>query len=196
MVSNEEAWPDFEVTKLNAARRQLETAIWLLFEKADAVSIHTLAHAAFGILKNISEHRKVGRVLEVADEISGATSTGEFWKSFNRAGNFFKHADKDPDGVLSGVSEEENEALISLAIEMYRDLGCPVTPEIETFYLWWRCINFQSIDDVKEPFISWLNENYDCLHTENRGELLDIGKELLSCLKNNPHNVRQGEHNG
>lgn len=186
MVTSKDAYPEFDVTKLDAARRQLETAIWLLFEKADAISIHTLTHAAFGILKNVAEHRKMGRVLEVADEIAAATSTKEFWNSFNRTGNFFKHGNKDPNGILSGVPEEENEALISLAVEIYRDLGCLVTPEIESFYLWWQCINFHSIDDVREPFISWLNENGDRLHTENRSELLDIGKELLSCLKAKP----------
>jgi len=187
MAANEDAWPEFAVTKLDAARRQLDTAIWLLFEKADAVSIHTLAHAAFGILKNVAEHRKNGRVLEAADEIAEATSKNEFWNGFNRTGNFFKHGDRDPEGILSGVPEEENEALISLAVEIYNDIGCYATPEIESFYLWWRCINFQSIGDVKEPFISWLNENHDRLHAENRGELLDIGKDLLSRL--NAHKV-------
>lgn len=193
---NEDAWPEFEVTKLDAARRQLETAIWRLFENADAVSIHTLAYAAFGILKNVAEHRKLGYVLEVADELAAATSTKNFWNSFNRTGNFFKHADKDPNGVLPGVPEEENEALISLAIKIYRDLGCLVTPEIETFYFWWRCINFQDIDDVKEPFISWLNENHDRLHAETRSELLNIGKELLSCIRDNAHSVRQSWQHG
>lgn len=177
----ERSWPDFEVTKLDAARRQLETAIWLLFEKADAVSIHTLAHASFGILKSVAEYRKKKRVLEAVDEI--ATSKRKFWNGFNRAGNFFKHGDRDPEGVLSGVPEEENEALISLAVEIYRDLGGSLTPEIESFYLWWRSINFESIGDAREPFISWLNENADRIHTEGRSKLIDIGKSLLSDIK-------------
>jgi hypothetical protein len=142
-----------------------------------------LAHAAFGILKNVAEHRKKTGVLKAADEISAETSKKEFWNGFNRAGNFFKHGDKDPDGVLSGVPEEENEALLSIAVESYRDLGCLVTPEIESFYLWWRSINFQSIDDPKEPFISWLNANAFRLHADNRDELTSIGKELLRSLK-------------
>lgn len=185
MAKCEIAWTDFEVTKLDAARRQLETAIWLLFENADAVSVYTLTFAAFGILKDVGKHRKVGRVLEVADEIAASTPKNEFWNAFNKTGNFFKHANKDPKGILSGVPEEENEALLSLAIEIYRDLECILTPEIESFYLWWRCINFQSIDDVKEPFISWLNTNHDRLHAQNRYELLNLGKDLLSCLREN-----------
>lgn len=177
-------WHEFEVTKLDAASRQLTTAIWLLFERADAVSIHTLAHASFGILKNVAEHHKIGRVLEASDEIAALTSKNQFWKNFNRTGNFFKHADKDPNGTL-GVPEEENEALISLAVEIYCDLGCDVNPEIESFYLWWRCINFKSIMNAREPFISWLSENSDRIHSENRDELLGMGKELLRRIKAN-----------
>lgn len=183
MVSNNEIWPEFKVTKLDAARRQLETAICLLFEQADAVSIHTLAHAAFGILKDVAEHQGIDRVLQAADKVAASTSKKEFWNGFNKSGNFFKHGDKDPAGVLSGISEEDNEALISIAVELYRDLGCLITPEIKSFHLWWQCIHFQSIDDVSDSFVSWLNENSSNLHTENRSELLNMGKNLLQSLK-------------
>jgi hypothetical protein len=187
MVLSNGVWPEFEVAKLDAARRQLETAIYLLFEQADAISIHTLAHAAFGILKDVAEYRKADRVLQVADEIGASTFNKKgkrvFSNGFNKAGNFFKHGDKDPTGSLSGVPEEENEALISIAVEVYRDLGCLITPEIQSFYLWWRCINFQSIDDVSEPFIFWLNQNANNLHAENRSQLLNMGKELLRSIK-------------
>lgn len=185
MTKSKVAWTDFEVTKLDAARRQLETAIWLLFENADSVSIHTLAHAAFGILKNVAEHRKISGVLEAAEELYVSTTKKDFWNGFNKTANFFKHADKDPDGILTGVPEEENEALISLGVEIYRDLGCFITPELESFYLWWRCINFKDIEDVKEPFNSWLDQNYERLHAENRSDLLELGKDLLNCIKKN-----------
>ena len=182
------SWPDWQVTKLDAARRQLETAIRLLYAQDDAVSIHTLAHASFGILKGVAEHRNERRVLDAADELA-AKDSKDFWRGFNRTGNFFKHADKDPDGVLSDVPEEENEALISLAVEIYRNLGCRVTTEIETFYLWWRCIHFRGIDDVKEPFISWLKQNAPRLHAEDRSDLLKLGAELLALLQESESNA-------
>ena len=99
-------WPDFQVTKLDAARCQLETSIRLLFEQADAVSVHTLAYAAFGILKGVAENSKETRVIAAAEALAAAGRKGDFWKGFNRAGNFFKHADKDPDGVFVGAGEE------------------------------------------------------------------------------------------
>ena len=178
------SWPEIQTTKLDAARRQLETAISLLFNDGDAISTHTLAHAAFGILKDVAAHRSATDVLTAAEALAAAGKKGEFWKGFNRAGNFFKHADRDPDAVLMGMPEEENEALISIALSIYDGLGCIKSAELLSFSLWWSCINFQGIDDVKEPFVSWLTTNHERLHAETRSELLELGQELLHLLKN------------
>jgi hypothetical protein len=178
-----DAWPDWKVTKLDAARRQLETAIRLLFEQVDAVSVHTLAHASFGILKDVAKHRNEQRVLSAAEKLASKGENGDFWRGFNRTGNFFKHGDKDPEEILSGTPEEENEALISLAIELYRDLGCQFTPTIESFDFWWRCIHFEGIHNVREPFISWLNRNAPRLHSNERHELLALGHDLLRTVE-------------
>ena len=182
-----EDWPEIQSTKLDAARRQLETAIGLLFAGGDAISIHTLAYAAFGILKDVASHRGAAAVLAVAEALAAAGKKGEFWKGFNRAGNFFKHADRDPDAVLVGMPEEENEALISIALSIYEGLGCSKSIELQAFSLWWSCINFQGIEDVKEPFISWLSENHERLHADTRHELLQLGREILCLLKTQPH---------
>ena len=177
------AWPEIQTTKLDAARRQLETAITLLFAGGDAISTHTLAYAAFGILKDVAAQRGEKGILAVAEAMAAAGKKGEFWKGFNRAGNFFKHADRDPEALHVGMPEEENEALISIALAIYDGLGCIQSTEIQAFGLWWSCINFQSIDDVEEPFISWLKANHERLHVDSRHELLELGSELLSLLK-------------
>ena len=185
------AWPEIQTTKLDAARRQLETAIVLLFAGRDAISTHTLAYAAFGILKDVAAHRGEKGILAAAEVMAAAGKKGEFWRGFNRAGNFFKHADRDPDALLVGMPEEENEALISIALAIYEGLGCIQSTEIQAFGLWWSCINFQSIENVKEPFISWLNANHERLHADSRHELLELGNELLNLLKVQPTSQRE-----
>lgn len=177
--------PEFQITKLDAACRQLDTAIQLLFEQGDSVSIHTLAHAAFGILKGVATHRRETQILDTAHALAAEGKSGDFWTGFNRAGNFFKHADKDPNGVFVGI-QEENEALISIAVRIYLDLGCSITPQMTAFSLWWACINFRPIDNVKEPFRSWLNENHHRLYSDTRPDLLVLGYELLTLSSNDP----------
>ena len=179
-------WPEVQTTKLDAARRQLEVAIFLLFSAGDAISTHTLAYAAFGILKDVAFHRGQTQILASAEALAAAGRKGEFWKGFNRAGNFFKHADRDPDAILIGMPEEENEALISIALSIYEGLGCIKTVELTAFALWWACINFQDIERVEEPFMSWLSANHDRLHADTRHELLELGQELLALLKSQP----------
>ena len=181
-----DSWPEIQSTKLDAARRQLETAISLLFASGDAISTHTLAYAAFGILKDVASHRGEKSVLAMAEALASAGKKGDFWMGFNRAGNFFKHADRDPDAVLVGMPEEENEALISIALSIYEGLGCIKTTELQAFSLWWSCINFQGISDVREPFMSWLSANHGRLHADTRDELLELGQEILQLLNSQP----------
>ena len=52
------------VSKFDAARRQLETAIRLYFFQGDPISIHTLASAAAQILHDLSRHRGGGELLQ------------------------------------------------------------------------------------------------------------------------------------
>ena len=48
-----------KLTKVDAARRQIESAIWLWFVDADVVSVHTLAAAAHRLLLDLAAHRGV-----------------------------------------------------------------------------------------------------------------------------------------
>jgi hypothetical protein len=55
--------PTLKVSKTDAAKRQLETAIRLWFFSADPVSIHTLAAAAHQILHDLGKKRGVPTAL-------------------------------------------------------------------------------------------------------------------------------------
>lgn len=85
-----------KVTKLDAARRQLRTAIRLWFNGGDPVSIHALAFAAYEVIHVVSKKRKPNRrdllfdALIVKDE-----HRREFNIMLKMHGNFFKHAKND-----------------------------------------------------------------------------------------------------
>ena len=90
-----------QASKLEAARRQLDTAIRLHFSDADVVSIHTLAATAYNIINDVSNKRGAAAMLVKGTLIDDArVEVREKLRSeFNKAENFFKHADRDPDGV-------------------------------------------------------------------------------------------------
>src|SRR5438045_2665233 len=88
------------ISKLDAARRQLQTAISLWFNDGDPVAIHTLAAAAYEIIHAVSATRDPNRrdllfdSLVVKDEYRREANA---W--FRGPANFFKHADRDPNDI-------------------------------------------------------------------------------------------------
>jgi hypothetical protein len=87
-----------QITKLEAARRQLVIAIRLFFEDTNSVSVYALAHAAWEVLDALCKHRGLTRFRE---EMSGANglSEAEIKRIANYGRNFFKHAKEDPEAV-------------------------------------------------------------------------------------------------
>ena len=78
------------VNKPDAARRQLDQAIVLFFSNADPVPIHTLAMAAFRVLKDLIEHKglKSQSILGNFDDRVRPEMRKEFWASVHGLSNF------------------------------------------------------------------------------------------------------------
>ena len=84
-----------KISKIDAATRQLDTAIELWFTDGDAVSIHTLACAAYQVIHDINSARQ-GRdllfdSLNIKDEYRK-----QYINRLKKPMNFFKHADSEP----------------------------------------------------------------------------------------------------
>jgi hypothetical protein len=83
------------VTKLEAAARQLNTAITLYFEEGDAVPAHTLACAAHQVIHDINRHRNGPELL--FDALFQKATNPRISKAvLHKHYNYFKHADSDP----------------------------------------------------------------------------------------------------
>ena len=94
--------PKVTITKLEAARRQLRVAISLWFQDGDEVAIHTLACAAHEIINDINKHRG-GEDLLFNKAVFREEYRDEIIKRFRKEMTFFKHADRDPEGVIDFV---------------------------------------------------------------------------------------------
>ncbi len=86
------------IKKMDAAKRQLETAILLHFDHGDPVSVHTLACAAYDIIDGVNQHRgsKEMWVKRRYTQLPGRPTRGDI----NEVQNFLKHANRDPEGTL------------------------------------------------------------------------------------------------
>jgi hypothetical protein len=91
-----------KVTKLEVARDQLDAAIELFFLSDNAVAVHTLTAAAYNVLRDLARREgsdfpfiKTGFIATLKD-----SDKNKVVAFLNGPENFFKHADRDPDGVL------------------------------------------------------------------------------------------------
>lgn len=124
------------ISKIDAAKRQIEIAIRLFLGSEDVVSIHTLAAAAHTILKDLSN--KQGKESIVKDILSKDVKPemrDKMRHMLNDDENFFKHADRDHNGLLEFYTEK-TEFFIWDACLMYTQLTKEVSPLISVFNLW------------------------------------------------------------
>ena len=123
------------IAKLDAARRQLETAITLWFNDGDPVSIHTLACAAYEIIHVVSKTKNRWQDLLFDSLVIKDEYRNEWTKRLKEPANFFKHARNDPDGSLD-FDPAVSEGFILFALVGLRDIVKQMS-RTEAAYIWW-----------------------------------------------------------
>lgn len=171
------------VNKIEAARRQIDAAIRMLFNNEDPVAIHTVATAAFRILRDLADGIDTPRWKQF-DQMIKPELRREFWQRMNKPANFFKHADRDRDDVLDNVDEEYNDATIFLAMVIYEDLGYQPTAEMRAFFGWFAMAKPHFFLE-HEQLTRLLSQGHQLLAEMNlsRAERLALGKQSLQHLK-------------
>jgi hypothetical protein len=159
-----------KLDKLDAARRQLRTAITLWFNDGDPVAVHTLAFAAYEIIHVISKKRNPHRRDLLFDSLKINDEYRRDWNAqIKRDANFFKHADRDPDLVI------EFQPYLSQLFILYATVGlalCGDQPSYEeSAFLWW----FQ-IHNPKSPTDMWKKLVPDTLPIEGLDDIRNLAK--------------------
>jgi len=86
------------IAKIDAAMRQLDSAIHLWSDDADPVSILTLAAASHQVIHDLKTARGLDPLLYDSPIIKEEYRQQAI-RAFKKDINFFKHADKDPEGT-------------------------------------------------------------------------------------------------
>jgi hypothetical protein len=130
-----------KVSKQDAARRQINSAITLYFSSEDPVSTHTLACAANGILKGLDEHGPNTGTYQDRFLKSIKTEHRKFVRDMlSEAQNFFKRADRDPEKVLEFLLAEPEYVFASVCSK-YRESAKDFTPEMLFYETWFGLPN-------------------------------------------------------
>jgi len=135
-VSEQVGMAKIRISKLDAARRQIDCAIRMTFDCEDPVAIHTVIAAGHRIIRDLCE--KLGNIesyLRFTDWIEPRYEK-QFWGAINASANFLKHSDADPNSIHE-LNVENSDYMIVFASKWYRDLGNELSFEMQFFGLWW-----------------------------------------------------------
>ena len=125
------------ISKLDAAKRQLETVIRLYFSDADPVAMHTLTGAAYNVLRDITSKRGAEPMF-IKDEMFKFVNPGyekTIREKVNEAENFFKHADRDHASTLD-FNPDATELLLQDACHQYQKLTGEQPPLFSLYRTW------------------------------------------------------------
>ncbi len=146
------------VSKLDASKRQLETAIRLYFNNGDPVAIHTLACAAHDILTTLNKKYR-GHPMIVSDIIIKKEYKKEFMQTIRKPQNFFKHADKDSEKTID-FRPEVTQYFIFDACCKYEEITGEIIPNFGIFRGWFigHYIDiFQYSEKEKQSLLDTIN---------------------------------------
>jgi hypothetical protein len=149
------------ITKIDVARRQLREAIWLLFYERDAIAIHTLAAASYQVLDDLCKRRGIASIRR--SQFIRQDKQKYWLDSLNKAQNFFKHADKDPEGIHEFCPALTHFFLLD-SIFLYVQLTKSAFPEIVIFFMWFILkypLSLTSGETLKEFIFTHLGNYFD-----------------------------------
>ena len=162
--------PPDTVSKLDAARRQLSTAISLFLREQDTVSTHTLTAAGHQILRNLAKLRGISSLIKDNPHVR-PERRAEFIAAVNEAENFFKHADRDPDAVLE-FRPAQTEYLLQDAVLLYHQLAGRHFYNGTVYLIWFIARHPDLIDLDGLPEISSLLQTVGPPESVERGDLV------------------------
>jgi hypothetical protein len=159
------------VSKFEAARRQLQTAIKLWFEEGDIISIHTLAFASHEIIHRI--YRKSGQAGLLWDSDAWPEDQKvEMLKALKRSGAWFKHAgDHDWNSSFEFRIHESVLFMMASAFAI-KWLGELPRDEESAFLAYFQLHNLDDLP-IEHPLHLFAKDDVDAMRSIKRSEFLE-----------------------
>lgn len=138
-----------KVSKQEAAKRQINTAIKCFFNDEDILSIHTLACAGLGIIEDLARKKHQPTSFSAIIDLVIPERRREIENLFKKPQNFLKHADRDPDDILE-YNPDLIDVYILLSCLSYQELTHEFSPEMKIYMLWFSFVypNIISYDKI------------------------------------------------
>ena len=174
---------NIQISKLDAAKRQLETVIRLYFSHSDPVSIHTLTAAAYNIIRDINKKRS-GPPMLVKDQFFDLVKP-EFEKelrnTLNEAENFFKHANRDHESMIDFNPDQSEYMIIDACSQYYKLTG--EFPPLFRVYQSWFVSNHRKLFNFSEDKLISINKGAAEIISMGRQDFFNTFLPLVMTMK-------------
>lgn len=144
-----------EITKLDAARRQILAALHLHWYANEPIAVYTLAANSWEVCNSLLKRDDKIRILQEITDVYG-TPPKEIINLINAPRNFVKHADRNPDAVFPDIKEENCDAVLLTA-----------------------CLDYMFANGrspyIMGVFLSW----YSAIYSDKTGSFMQETAELL-----------------
>lgn len=167
-------------SKRDAAVRQLDVAIRLLFTDSCPLAIRTLAGAAYGILADLAENQQLGSSWRTKIIVDSGLCEKEAVRVLNAAQNYLKHADMDPNSSLS-FEEEESDHLIFVASIECGGIDHSLSYSMQAFQIWYLALYPELIGHDTHP-VTIAKEVFPRLSKKERRQQLSLGYQFLEWV--------------
>ena len=176
-----------QCTKSEAAVRQIDTAIALLFSGGDPLAVRTLAGAAHGILADLAETQCSGSSWRTKLIEDSGLSTKSALQILNATQNYLKHADRDPSSSLS-FDDEENSDLLFIASLECGGLGHQLSISMQAFQIWYLALYPEKVCNDTD-LVETSRRTFPALPSQSRSEQLSLGKQFLEGVSDRQDHV-------
>lgn len=175
------------ITKLDAAHRQLTTAIRMYFDDDDLAAIHTLACAAREIYEKHCVAQGIERMFEQIAAANSERSTKDLWNIMNGPRNFLKHPEASMDlSATLELDDEMNATMLWVACYdcamLCRD-GQPA--EVQAYTTWFLATRFPQtgVDDSygaqADAILLAVDRSYPDLRTASPDQQKRVGRAMI-----------------
>jgi hypothetical protein len=173
----------FEISKIDAAKRQLKTAIKLYFSDSDSVSMHTLTTAAYNVLRDITKQRGVDPMLIKGHmlELVKPEYKKMIMEKINEAENFFKHADRDHEATTKFNPDMTELYLIEACAKLTGE-----EPPLFLVYRVWFMANHPDVFLFPEEFNKMLRTSAPSIVQMGRAEFIRTALPVVMNIGKQP----------
>ena len=151
---------ELKVSKIDAAKLQLNSAISLYAKDDSIVSVHTLACASYELLIGLARSRGINNVHDDLERRIKPEKLDEWRRTYRSAQNALKHADRDPNGLVS-LTIHQTEVKIFMACYLIKPFAQTPDPLQNLFVSWYLIQNPSLVlEQYQAEFQPFLDQFY------------------------------------